>query len=1013
MSDLTASDFDRYFQDVHGQPPYPWQSRLTRQVLEEERWPKVIDLPTGVGKTAVLDTAIFALAARPDISPRRIVFVIDRRIVVDQVYERARRIGDQIAAATGGVLADVQRRLRKLTDAEPLGVAALRGGVPIDGGWALRPEQPWVIVSTVDQFGSRLLFRGYGVSHRMRPVHAGLAGNDCLVILDEVHLSRAFAATLRDVSSDGAVPLMRSVSGGLPRRFEVVEMSATPQDESGRRFELEESDLDQAQTLKWIAAAPKRAKLVEIAGTRPPHESVPKKVLEIVKKELRKDESSRASLEPAQLGFGTDTQEARDAERSVGVIVNRVQTARQTCDTLQAAGIEAFLVTGRMRPLDREQILQDISESVNPDRREPLDQRTVVVATQAIEVGADFSFDALISEAAPIDSLCQRLGRLDRRGTLAVRRGGPARCWILGVTSALDPKRPDPVYGDAARRAWEELQARAEDGEIDVGPGAGLRASLGPDAHAPKPKEPLLLPTHVEAWSQTSPEPLADPPLAEFLHGKERQQEPEVSVVWRWDRTPRALELVPPRPAEFLSVPISAVTRWLRGSAEAPVADTALMLAHVEGRSAGRAQRDSRLAASTLQRVVRWTRGQDATTERLEHVDDINPGDVIVVDPMLGGLRHGTWDPTFRPTPLTGEPGGDAPPPVDDLGDQAQVVHRRRDGGLRGVRATLRLDQRLRERIKSEGGREPPSPADEQDATMTPREDVKAWLSEIQGLPSLPDWMARVVGHFVAEERFDIETVKSESEPGYYVLAACAVDPATLDESDDAPSLTGTETPLRSHLAGVGARAADYGSRLGLSAEVVADLRLAGELHDLGKVDPRFQAQLHGHDPVRMAESEDTGEPLAKSLQRVRPNPRKWPPVRHEFSSVALAQSDEALLERASDRDLVLHLVGTHHGFGRPLPTIRTDDRPQQLKAVGWLDDEGFRLRAADESRQVEESGGPVSMTTSSDLAETALALDMADRFWRLQERYGHHGLAWLEAILRLADHQQSAEETR
>ena len=83
-----------------------------------------------------------------------------------------------------------------------------------------------------------------------------------------------------------------------------------------------------------------------------------------------------------------------------------------------------------------------------------------MVATQAIEVGADFSFDLLITECAPIDSLRQRFGRLDRRGTYADGTGAAAEAIVLGVRSEMNAKKPDPIYGDAAKETWRELVSR-------------------------------------------------------------------------------------------------------------------------------------------------------------------------------------------------------------------------------------------------------------------------------------------------------------------------------------------------------------------------------------------------------------------------------------------------------------------------------------------------------------------------------------------------------------------------
>lgn len=913
---LTTDQFPEFFRQIHGVEPFPWQKRLTEQVIRDGRWPGVIDLPTGTGKTAVLDTAVFALAARPKTFPRRVVFVIDRRIVVDQVCKRARHIAKALEDAGAPLLESVGKRLTALSDGgKALGVAALRGGIPIDNAWSRQPDEPWVLVSTVDQFGSRLLFRGYGaVTPRMRPIHAGLAGNDCLVILDEVHLSVPFAETLGHIG-------MFEPKNRLPRRFAVVEMSATPSKTDVRRFQLDPvDDLEECAELGRRVRAKKEAKLISVQN----HKVMPARIVKEVK--------------------SLTTSDAIPGASSIGIVVNRVRVARETFVALKNAGYTAYLITGRMRPLDRIKVLKEIAPAVEPRRHPGPRETTVVVATQAIEVGADFSFAALITECAAVDSLRQRFGRLDRRGIFSEQAGHAAPAVILGPKSVVATRKPDPIYGESVKVTWEELRNRARDDRVDVG---SLDPSDFPEgATAPRDKAPLLLQTHMDAWAQTNPEPLVQPRVDWFLHGMESTVSPEVSIVWRKDTSAEVLQLVPPRQLEYMQVPLGAARAWLRGDDEADISDVPSALAD-EGESS---------YGPSARRCIRWEgMGKDPTSVS---ADDLRAGDVLVVEAKEGGIRAGTWDPGC----------GDE---VFDLGDQAQFEHRRR--------ATLRLQAELISRL-APGSSSPPKPSEEIEAVDPRRARINEWLEQ-QRSQSETHGLSEVAAEL--REGYEIATVGAADDAYYILTQRRRVDEETMDGSDESNSILGTGALLRSHLERVGQRAGRFAEALGLPLELVEDLRLAGWLHDIGKVDRRFQAQLVGGDPVELALLD---EPLAKSRPRAR-RVRQYPAgMRHEVASLAMVQSNPAALRQAHDPELVLHLIGTHHGYGRPLLPIREDLSPQLLQYT-WHEH---------------------VLTTESNWVDTSLAADMADRFWRLVKKYGYYGLAWLETILRLADHRES-----
>ena len=253
----------------------------------------------------------------------------------------------------------------------------------------------------------------------------------------------------------------------------------------------------------------------------------------------------------------------------------------------------------------------------------------------------------------------------------------------------------------------------------------------------------------------------------------------------------------------------------------------------------------------------------------------------------------------------------------------------------------------------------------------------------------------------VSRNRIDIDRILRESQ---------ADDPDCGDETplgDDSTSFLGQDNPisLDDHTRGVQEHAKKFSRLAGLQT-FESDFELAALWHDLGKIDFRFQTMLHDGDEVKAVLAMSNGELRAKSgvpytdrarRQRAKRKARVPDNFRHEALSVILLRNSAGIesLESATDPDLVEFLIGSHHGFGRPFFPVCMDETPPDID-VEWQG-RSWNL-TGDECRQKELF---------------RIDSDWADLFSRLNRRFGIWGLAWMEAVFRLADQAQSSLESQ
>jgi CRISPR-associated endonuclease/helicase Cas3 len=977
-------DFPSYFKALWELNPFPWQTRLASELVDGQ-WPEWITLPTGMGKTTVLDIAIYDLARQaalpPDLrtAPVRIVFAVNRRIVVDEAYERVRHISEKLSEAIHdpeNILQPVAAALRELSglkDNSPLKTYPLRGGTFTDHSWAKTPTQPVVLTTTLDQLGSRLLFRGYGVSANARPIHAALLANDSLLILDEAHTSKAFSQTLSSIGHFRA-----QAPEAIQRPFHCVQLTATPPTDAPQPFALIANDYENPViSRRYTASKPATTKRIEGAKGSSRHTKLAEEITK-------------------------DTLQLVGENRRILIVVNRVATAEALFTKLNSPANKKHhkaavsLLTGRIRPLDREKLIENLTKAHQLKESAPTADvpPLILIATQTIEVGADYDFDALQTELAPLDSLRQRFGRLNRQG-----RNIPAPAIIYAPEEALSEKQSDPLYGDCLPNVWKWLQANLDSNEAcDFGLAAIERIlpenEILTSLLAPSTNAPILLAPHLDLLCQTSPEPHVSPDPAVYIHGPGISF-PQIPLVIRADidapdSAKENIVAAPPIGTEAATIPLNLVRTWLENPDKAvdPGGDVPQS---VEQEKTGRVSRQ-------LENVYIF-RSREAFPIR--RTDEIRNGDILVISSSLGTER------IEKLLPLPDQKKESDPWALDQF-EKAYLLSR--------DRLCLRFHAEMIDHLKSLlplgverhqltdllkpliGGGEGEVPPFSEKAWQATIPQIAVHLAK-----SLPDSALKEVWTIAAytdrvkmtprpATDWKVAPLAGKGQRGVIFTNRSRTGytkwPLDPQDSGRQGNTASHEVELSLHSQQVAKRAKSNAS--GMPPAIVTTLHDAGLWHDLGKLDPRFQALLHSCSPwlVPSRQLAKSGGYRPPAIARLLRNRAELPDgFRHELLSTLIVAASETAAKHP-ERDLLLHLIASHHGRCRAIAPVTHDDQPMALD-----------VQVGEETVSYPGDPNPLAHIASGATA----------RFWNLSRRFGWWGLPYLESLLRLADQCESA----
>lgn len=869
---MTAS-FDKQFLSLTGFSPMKWQRRLFKRFVDAglpdaQDIPTVCDIPTGLGKTSIMVIWLLALVRQAGSErvrlPRRLVYIVNRRTVVDQATRTVERMRHRLLEPDkpdwqehAHTLKGIASALRRLCASEgsPLGVSTLRGELADNEEWKADPARPAIVVGTIDMIGSKLLFSGYGDGRYGRTHHAGLIGYDALIVHDEAHLTPAFNDLLHAVAQEQgreAARVDRPPAVGRPVR--VVELSATRRGAAGDPFTLGPED-EGDSIVQERRTATKRLYLHEAPRDRIAEEVKEQNLgTEKAKKEFEKRVAEWPQAEIVRRAAAHDSSRCK-----VLIYVRTPDQAQQIAAALaKAVGGDSdervALLTGTVRGHERDALVQShpvYRALLDPET--PVEKSVYLVSTSAGEVGIDLDADHLVCDPTTLDALIQRLGRVNRRG-------GKARtAKVDAVRLVENEEKPKEELSEfdraivATQALLEKWVERSANEYIDVGP-QDLRQLLTKEspeavvaAFSPKAPTALLTDILLDNWSLTSIDRMPGrPEVAPFLHGLTFDP-PETHVAWR-------CEVVALYKA---GVDEAALRGWFRACR-----------VEAQERLRDRTDRVKKVLTALLNNLRKKNESLDFPVVLLDERGGTSWSE-------LSALAANDANLAYRTIVLPVEAGGlDRNGMLDAKADPS---------------ASLALDvaeynatERRRDRWLHRG---------------SPDGDLFERLVSGQVADALPEELRE-------KARIPLRQREEGDDEAETVDLVLLVSPS--QSALENPETTSARQTLEAHTDAIVRHMTRIVDRLGLQEPLRGALIAAARWHDKGKDRAVWQ---------RYARNAGGTECLAKAKSYL--HPRALGGYRHEFGSL-LDALNNAELQQLPEHDLVLHLIAAHHGWSRP-----------------------------------------------------------------------------------------------